>query len=303
LADLIYFFKKIGKIIYFLSNTIAKNVGFVIYYNICVIKSGVLCLGSDNLNITVNDQSVEYTCRGEGEAVVLLHGWGSNRKLFDGIINTVSQKYMAIAPDLPGFGDSEEPKKPWAVGDYANLVIEILKKLNIKKAVFVGHSFGGRVIFKLFELGGLPFEIEKVILIDSAGVKPEKSLKQKLKQRIYKISKGVLSSKPVAKIFPDALENLRKKNGSADYNAASPMMRQCLVLTVNEDLTHVFPKVTAPTLLIWGDKDDATPLSDAELMEKTIPDAGLVVCEGAGHYSFLEQPGKVNRVIASFLNI
>ncbi len=255
------------------------------------------------MNITIDGQEIVYTSAGSGEAVVFLHGWGSNRKLFDPLINAAAAKYTAIAPDLPGFGDSAEPKEPWDVGRYADLVIAFLRALGIKKAVLIGHSFGGRIIFKLFEKGNLPFEIDKIILIDSAGVKPEKTLEQKIKQRIYKISRGVLASKPVAALFPDALENLRKKNGSADYNAASPVMRRCLVLAVNEDLTHIFPSVNVPSLLIWGDRDDATPLSDAKLMEEKIPDAGLVICEGAGHYSFLEQPGKCRRVIESFLNI
>lgn len=255
------------------------------------------------MNITINNQLIEYTKEGDGDAVLLLHGWGSNRTLFNQIIKTVSVKYTAIAPDLPGFGDSPEPVSPWSVSDYADCITSFLKELNIKKVTLIGHSFGGRIIFKLFEEGNLPFEIEKVILIDAAGVKPKKTIEQKIKQRIYKISKGVLSSKIVTKFFPDAMENLRKKNGSADYNAASPIMRRCLVLAVNEDLSHVFSHVTAPTLLIWGDLDDATPISDAKKMEAEIPDAGLVVCEGAGHYSFLEQPVKCNRVIASFLNI
>jgi len=255
------------------------------------------------LNINIKGQNIAYTCEGNGKAVVLLHGWGANRKLYDGIISIVSKKYMAIAPDFPGFGDSEEPKTEWDVGKFAECIIDFLKELKIKEVIFIGHSFGGRVIFKLFEMNNLPFKIEKIILIDSAGVKPKKTFKQIVKQRIYKCTRFILASKPVTKLFPDALENLRKKNGSADYNAASPMMRRCLVLTVNEDLTHIFKNVNVPSLLIWGDKDDATPLSDAQLMEKLIPDAGLVVCEGAGHYSFLEQPGKCHRVIASFLNI
>lgn len=256
-----------------------------------------------NLNINIKGVNIACTKEGSGEAVVLLHGWGSNRKLFDRISAKVSEKYTVIAPDLPGFGDSEEPKEPWDVGAYADFVIELLEYFKIKKAVFLGHSFGGRIIFKLFEKESLPFEIEKIILVDAAGVKPQKTTEQKIKQRIYKMTRTIYSSKIVSALFPDALENLRKRNGSADYNAASPIMRRCLVLAVNEDLTHVFPKINVPALLIWGDKDDATPLSDAKLMEKTIPDAGLVICEGAGHYSFLEQPGKCIRVICSFLNI
>lgn len=254
------------------------------------------------MNIEVKGLNTACTVTGEGEAAVFLHGWGANRSLYDNIIASVEKKYKVIAPDFPGFGGSDEPKEAWDVGAYADFVIELLQKLDVKKAVLVGHSFGGRVIFKLFEKENLPFEIDKVILIDSAGVKPKKTAKQKIKQRMYKISKLVLTAKPVRKLFPDAMENLRKKNGSADYNAASPMMRRCLVLAVNEDLTHVFPRVYAPTLLIWGDRDDATPISDARLMEEKIPDCGLVICEGAGHYSFLQQPEKCRRVICSFLN-
>lgn len=257
------------------------------------------------MNIDINGQNIVYTLEGKEseEAVVLLHGWGSNRKLFDGIIKCVSKKYMTAAPDLPGFGDSEEPVEAWDVARYAECISEFIKKLKIKKVILIGHSFGGRIIFKLFEKGNLPFEIEKIILIDSAGVKPQKTMQQKIKQRIYKISRKFLASKPVSALFPDALENLRKKNGSADYNAASPVMRRCLVLAVNEDLTHVFSAVNVPSLLIWGECDDATPISDAKIMEQNIPDSGLVIMEGAGHYSFLEQPGKCLRVIESFLNI
>ena len=149
----------------------------------------------------------------------------------------------------------------------------------------------------------LPFEIEKVILVDAAGVKPEKTLKQKTKQSIFKATKKIYSSAPVQKMFPDALENLRKRSGSADYNAASPIMRQTLVKVVNEDLTHLMPNVKAPTLLVWGTLDDATPLSDALLMEKLMPEAGLVKFEGAGHYSFLECAPQFGRVLASFMNI
>ena len=80
-------------------------------------------------------------------------------------------------------------------------------------------------------------------------------------------------------------------------------MRQCLVRVVNEDLSHVFSKILAPTLLIWGSADDATPLSDAKRMEAEIKDAGLVVFEGMGHFSFLQQPQQFLRVVASFLEI
>ena len=134
-------------------------------------------------------------------------------------------------------------------------------------------------------------------------MKPKKTLSQKLKLYSYKASKYILNIPAIKKIFPDALDNLRKSRGSADYNAASPVMRQTLVKVVNEDLTHVFPKINVPTLLVWGKNDTATPVSDAQLMEKNIPDAGLVVLERSGHYSFLEEAYTFNKVLASFMNI
>ena len=255
------------------------------------------------MNREINGLKINFVSKGEGDTVVLLHGWGSNIKLFSNLIDLLSSKYKVIAMDMPGFGESDEPKEPWSVDDYCDFVIDFLKEHHGEKITFLGHSFGGRVIIKLNARENLPFEINKIILVDSAGVKPEKTFKQKLKQTIYKITKKVLMSKLFTKLFPNAMDNLRKKNGSADYLAASPVMRQCLVKVVNEDLTHLFPLVTVPTLLIWGRNDDATPLSDAQLMEKTMKDAGLVVLENAGHYSFLEQQYTFNRVISSFMNL
>lgn len=250
----------------------------------------------------INGLNIEYLENGEGELVVLLHGWGSRAGLFSGLIELISRKYRAIAPDMPGFGGSQEPPEAWDVDRYADFVLEFLKPYDPSCVTFIGHSFGGRVILKLTGRE-LPFEIKKIILIDSAGIKPKKTLKQKLSLMCYKIGKAVLSFAPIKAMFPDALENMRRKRGSADYQSATPIMRQTLVKVVNEDLKHLLPNVKAPTLLIWGTADTATPLSDAELMEKLIPDAGLVKVQGAGHYSFLEAPEFVERVVASFLNI
>ena len=262
-------------------------------------------VGVSVMKKTVDGLTVNVAERGEASgnaAVLFLHGWGSRASLFEGLIELAAKKYFVLAPDMPGFGDSDEPADPWDVGRYADFILGLLKPYSLKKLILVGHSFGGRVILKLCERE-LPFEIEKIILIDSAGIKPKKSLRQRLSLAAYKTGRRVMSLWPLKKIFPDAVEKMRKKRGSADYNAASPVMRQTLVKVVNEDLRHVLPSVKAPTLLIWGTADTATPLSDGELMEKLIPDAGLVKIEGAGHYSFLEAPEYVARVTASFLNI
>lgn len=252
---------------------------------------------------TVNNIKINYEQKGSGDLIVLLHGWGSNIKLFANLIDLLSRKYTVVAMDMPGFGESQEPPSAWCVDDYVDFVIDFLKDYDNKEIMFLGHSFGGRVIIKLNSRTNLPFKISKVILVDSAGILPPKSNKKSFRTYYYKAGKAFLSTGLMQKIAPDALENFRKKMGSADYAAASPLMRQVLVKVVNEDLKPLLPNIKCPTLLVWGVNDTATPLSDGEKMEKLIPDAGLVKLENAGHYSFLEQQFTFNRVMCSFMKI
>ena len=98
------------------------------------------------------------------------------------------------------------------------------------------------------------------------------------------------------------IEAQRTRRGSSDYASASPKMRAILSRCVNEDLQSEMPKIKAPTLLIWGENDTATPMRDARIMERLIPDAGLVSFPGCGHYSFLDNPIQFAAVLKSFLN-
>ena len=255
------------------------------------------------LRKTVNGISINYEQKGSGDLIVLLHGWGSNIKLFANLIELLSKKYTVVAMDMPGFGESEEPPSAWCVDDYVQFVIDFLNDYDTKQVMLLGHSFGGRVIIRMHARESLPFDITKVILVDSAGIMPPKSNKKSWRTRYYKLGKAFLSTKLMQKLAPDALENFRKKMGSADYAAASPLMRQVMVKVVNEDLEPYLHLIKCPTLLVWGVNDTATPLSDGEKMEKLIPDAGLVKLENAGHYSFLEQQYTFNRVMCSFLKI
>lgn len=252
---------------------------------------------------TVNNIKINYEQKGSGDLIVLLHGWGSNIKLFANLIDLLAKKYTVVAMDMPGFGESQEPPSAWCVDDYVDFVIDFLKDYDNKNIMFLGHSFGGRVIIKLNSRDNLDFKVSKVILVDSAGIMPPKSNKKGFRTRKYKFFRSILSTGIMQKIAPEALEKLRVKYGSADYAAASPLMRQVLVKVVNEDLEPLIPNIKCPTLLVWGVNDTATPLSDGEKMEKLIKDSGLVKLENAGHYSFLEQQYTFNRVMCSFMKI
>ena len=244
---------------------------------------------------------IAYARYGSGEKLlVILHGWGCNKELFASVAEHLSRRYTVVVPDMPGFGESPEPKRPFSVGAVALKNVEFIKSLGFDSVSLLGHSYGGRIILKLFSMERLPFTIERVCLADAAGIRPKKSLGQKLSLLCYKGGRRILSLPPLKRLFPNAVENWRKKRGSADYNSASEIMKKTLVLAVNEDLTHCLKNVTAPTLLFWGDKDDATPLSDAKIMEKKIPDAGLVVLNGGTHFAFLENTPYFLRVLDAF---
>lgn len=246
--------------------------------------------------------SVNYIDEGAGEIVLLLHGWGANIILYRGVIDTLKQGRRVIALDMPGFGKTPEPPVPWCVDDYVDFVLKFIASFSIKRLSVVVHSFGGRVFFKMNARENLPFAIERAVLIDSAGILPKKTLRQKMSLRCYKIGKAFMSTKAMHFLYPDAVEDMRRRRGSSDYNNATPLMRATLVKVVNEDLESFIHLVKCPTLLIWGDLDTATPIGDARRMEELIADAGLVVCEGAGHFSFAEQPVKANGALKAFFS-
>lgn len=248
------------------------------------------------MELTLLGLKIHCKVDGAGPAVLILEGWGTNAEVYASVSSLLSPKYTVYTPDLPGFGKSEEPDCPWDVGRYADFVIAFAKELSLEHLILIGHSFGGRVILKLHE-NVLPFHIDQIVLIDSAGIKPPDTFQKKCRRLKYKCGRKFLEI-----FMKDKVESYRLKHSSSDYRTASPKMREVLKRTVSEDLSHLLSKIEAPTLLIWGKNDTATPLSDGQLMEKSIKDAGLVVLEG-GHYSFLDSPTVFSRVLSSFFKL
>ena len=249
------------------------------------------------MTIKVFDIETAYEIKGaDGPWVLMLPGWSAKKELYKSIADTISSGYRVILLDLPGFtGGTPEPPEPWDVDAYADFVTEFIKALNIGKLSIIGHSFGGRIIIKLMNRENLPFEVEKLVLIDAAGIRHQVKGKAALKQKAFKVAKKFMSKKQ--------LEEYKKSHGSADYRNATPLMRATMVKSINEDLTELIPNIKAETLLIWGTADTATPLSDGEYMEQHIKGSGLVKLEGAGHFSFLDQPVIFDRVMKSYFKI
>lgn len=256
------------------------------------------------MNIMVDGYNICYKITGSGkETIVMLQGWGTDLGVYDSVANAVNEKFRFVQFDLPGFGGSDEPREAWNVDAYADFFCRFMQAMEIDKAILIGHSYGGRIIIKLASRDTIPFEIAKIVLIDSAGIVSQKSVSQKLRIGSYKILKRVFNLKLIYALFPELVDDWKSRQGSADYRNATPIMRQCLVMAVNEDLRHLLPKIRQETLLIWGDMDTATPVSDARIMEEMIPDSGLAIIKGTGHYSFLEQPVTFLNIMRSYFGI
>lgn len=248
--------------------------------------------------ITYDQTTLHYTVSGVGHPLFLLHGWGCSTEIWKSILPYLEERFQVINIDFAGFGKSDEPHEVWGVEEYTRSVEAIAKVEEIENPILVGHSFGGRVSIVFASRN----KTQKIILTDAAGVKPKRPLSYYYKVYSFKLLKRIapiLLGKVRAEQW---LNKRRTKAGSADYNNASPRMRAILSKVVNEDLCHLMPKISAPTLLFWGENDTATPLADAKRMEKLIPDAGLVTVAGAGHYAFLENTPLFLRVVESFLN-
>lgn len=248
------------------------------------------------MNINVDGINTNYVCQGEGDALLILPGWSATSPTYNIMIKQLSSKYKVYVLDLPGFGITPEPNEPWCVDDYADFVSAFIDALNIKKLTLIGHSFGGRIIIKLLNRDN-DFEVVRVGLVDSAGIKSKMSEGQSKRQAKYKKLKKIYSGPFMKKLFPNALEKLQNKYGSRDYAAASPIMKQCLVKAVNEDLTDLIPHIKQQTMLIWGKNDTATPFSDAMTMNKLISNSKLIGIDGAGHFPFIDAPFEFRRAI------
>ncbi len=252
------------------------------------------------MNINIDGLNIEYTEEGNGQPVLLLHGWNSSYTVYNGIINLLKNRYRVVALNFPGCAGSDTMESPWTLDDYCNFVLKFMAALNIENPIMFGHSHGGRVTLKMAAEGMV--NPPKIVLLDSAGLIPKKSFKQKIRAKSFKVIKWCLTL-PVIKNFSGSLlDKARAYYGSADYNAAPEVLRKTLVSLVNTDLRDIIGNITAPTLLIWGENDTATPLSDAKIIESKIKDCGLCIIKGTGHYSFCERPFEAQAIINSFLS-
>ncbi|MBJ7608364.1 MAG: alpha/beta fold hydrolase [Candidatus Dormibacteraeota bacterium] len=252
--------------------------------------------------MTVATQTEEPTAAlidiGSGPPVVLLHGWGATKELMAPIADRLSG-HRVIVPDLPGFGATGAPPAAWGIDEYAGWVITLLDRLGVDRTHLVGHSNGGRIAIAL--AAARPERVDRLVLTDSAGIRPHHGLTHHWRVRTFKMLQAAARARWLPSGLRAAAARRAGRRGSADYRAAAGSLRGSMVRLVNADLRPHLSRLRVPTLLIWGDRDQETPVADARTMERLIPDSGLVLFEGSGHFAYAEQPDRFSHIVRVFL--
>ena len=219
--------------------------------------------------------SYEILNQNKSKVMVFLHGWGSNKEIMKQAFGKSLKEFRLIFLDLPGFGSSSI-NTPIKTADYASIVKLFLNSLHVDTFCVVGHSFGGKV--------GTILNPKNLILLSSAGIIVEKSLKIKMKIKIFKILKNIIP------------QSMHKIFVSEDVRGMSQTMYEILKSVVDEDFRPLFEKVTSKTLIFWGKDDMATPISSGNEISKIIKKSQFYPLDG-DHFFFIKNSKFIAKVI------
>lgn len=247
--------------------------------------------------IIVQNIATEYKDEGSGKILLLLHGWKDSLHSFDAILPFLSDHYRIIRLDLPGFGKTELPDKPWTISDYIAFVGSFMHKLSINADVLIGHSFGGRIILKGVGTGIL--QSEKILLIGSAGITRRRTVRNTILTICSKIAKVVFLL-PFISSWKNKIRKKTYEKLGSDY-FESEYLKKTFLKVIQEDLSSYAKNIHFSTLLIWGENDTETPLSDGILLSRIISPSKLEIIREAGHHVHQTHPKAIAHLIKNFV--
>ncbi len=216
---------------------------------------------------------------GDDGAIVFLHGWGGSLSSFKGAFDAAeSWGLKAVNFEFP-----KTVPHDWGIYDYGEQVKTFLESKKLANPIVVGHSFGGRVAIIL----AAQKMCSKLVLVDSAGMKPRFDLRKKISIARYK--SRVKRGKPL-----DGF-------GSVDYNNIDVDMRGVFVRVVNTHLEKLLRYIDCPTLIVWGNRDADTPPYMAKRLNRGIESSELRFIDG-GHYAYVESNFGFLNTLKSFVS-
>ncbi len=251
--------------------------------------------------LSISGLHINYKITGNSSGCLLiLHGWGGSLLSWAKVQELLSQNgFRVIALDLPGFGKSQPPQEVWGVEEYAQFVLEFAEEIGLGKFILLGHSFGGQIA--TYIAAHYPEKLEKLILVSPAAIRREPGMKTKLLGGVAKIGNVFISLIPISSLRKVVRKVFYKVIGKRDYAKAQGIMRDIFRKVTRQDMSPLFSKISTPTLLVWGEKDDYVPFSDAAILNKEIKNSKLITFPGVKHSPHLEVPEKLSNFILEFL--
>ncbi len=237
--------------------------------------------------------------------VIVLHGWGASAAHMRGFVARLSGRYRVVNVDLPGHGKAPIPSAGLDMKAHAEAVGELIRAHG-GRAHLIGHSNGGRIGLYMASRSHFQRLIRSLTLVSPSGIPRPRGPKYYLKRTLANTLKAPFSILPgAAREF--GLDWLRhslvwRMLGSSDYRGLEGPMRETFVKLVNTYVDRELAEIQVPTLIFWGDADEAILRPQIDQLVSGIKDAGLVVLKNAGHFGFLDEPETVYAATGHFLD-
>lgn len=257
---------------------------------------------------TINGITLAWTDEGQGLPVVLLHAFPMNRRMWEPQVRALRARHRVIAVDLRGHGGSDAPLWRYSMDEFADDVAGLLDHLGIERAVLVGLSMGGYILFAFWRrhaarVRALVFADTRATPDDEPGRAKRIAMAQAAHregpQAVADAMMPILLSPASRTGRPDLVTLVREIIGSTPV---SGILGDLMALHDRPDSRPTLPTIARPALVIVGEQDSGTPPSDARVIAEGIPGARLEVIPGAGHLSNLERPDLFNRALSEFLD-
>lgn len=256
------------------------------------------------MRAAIRGVELHYDDGGDGEPVLLVHGFPLTRAMWDGVVAGLRDRWRVIVPDLRGHGDSEASAET-SMRVYADDLIALLDEIGeTRPVVVVGLSMGGYIAFELYRRH--PGRIRAMVLADTRATRdaPE-AARKRLETAAEVLSAGsrVVAEGMVDRLFaPSAPRELRDR-WTRIMGATSPIGAAAALraMAARTDSRRLLKRIPVPVLAVVGAEDVITPASEARAIAEAAPDARLRVIAGAGHMSPLERPAEFVEVLVEFL--
>jgi pimeloyl-ACP methyl ester carboxylesterase len=275
----------------------------------------------DEWQIELHGRRVIYRVAGSGPPVVLIHGMLNSSSHWRSVALSLADRYMVIAPDLIGHGDSAAPRGDYSLGAHAASIRDLLAAIGVERATIVGHSLGGGVAMQFFYQ--FPQRVERLVLISSGGlgreVKPtlrtaalpgvsallSLTIRPRLLGALAGAGKRLRDRDVYAGVYLQAIARALRPLENADARQAFLHTLRAVIDVHGQRVSatdRLYLLESLPTMIVWGERDNTIPLSHGLSAHEAIPHSRFCTLAGAAHFPHLEDPDGLSQLLGEFLS-